>query len=326
MTRVLVVDDDVDIARFLEINLLLEGFEVQVAHGGREALERVAEQPPDLVLTDVMMPGVDGVELCRRLRADAATAHVPVIMLSAKDLSADKVVGFAAGADDYVLKPFDTFELVARVRSTLRRNAEMRSVSPLTGLPGNTRIEVDLAARLAAGGECALSYFDIDHFKAFNDRYGFIRGDEVIQMLASTLAAVAATLGPGAFVGHVGGDDFVLVCDEEAAEDAAGRVVDAFRSGVVRLHDPEDVAAGCLVVVDRQGVPQRFSLLSVSAGVAMSSRLDVRDHRRLVAVATEMKSVAKAAGGGQVAVDRRASTTGPGIASVDGAGAHVTMA
>lgn len=320
------VDDDADIARFLEINLVLEGFEVEVAHGGREALERVAATTPDLVLTDVMMPGLDGVELCRRLRADAATAHVPVIMLSAKDLSADKVVGFAAGADDYVLKPFDTFELVARVRSTLRRNAEMRSVSPLTGLPGNTRIERELAARLGAGDQCALAYFDIDHFKAFNDRYGFIRGDEVIRLLASTLSAVAATLGAGSFVGHVGGDDFVLVTDEERAEDAAAGVVAAFDRDVVRLHDPEDVAAGCLVVVDRQGLPQRFALLSVSAGVAMSSRLDVRDHRRLVAVATEMKGVAKAGGRGQVAVDRRAAPTSADVAPVGAGGPHATMA
>ncbi len=105
------------------------------------------EHMPDLVLLDVMMPKVDGVELCRRLRANPFTANLPVIMLTAKSLSADKVVGLTAGADDYIIKPFDTLELVARVRSTLRRNAEMRATSPLTGLPGNHRIEEEIAER-----------------------------------------------------------------------------------------------------------------------------------------------------------------------------------
>jgi len=146
MSTVLVVDDDVDIARFIEVNLKLEGFDVLLAHDGEEALGIIAEGLPDLALLDVMMPRIDGVELCRRLRSDPLTASLPIIMLTAKSLSADKVVGLTAGADDYIIKPFDTLELVARVRSTLRRNAEMRAVSPLTGLPGNHRINEEIAA------------------------------------------------------------------------------------------------------------------------------------------------------------------------------------
>src|SRR3954463_6051163 len=115
--RILVVDDDPDIARFVEINMRLEGFDVRIARDGEEALAAVSEAMPDLVLLDVMMPRIDGVEVCRRLRADPATAHLPVIMLTAKSLSADKVVGLTAGADDYLIKPFDTLALIARVRS-----------------------------------------------------------------------------------------------------------------------------------------------------------------------------------------------------------------
>ena len=309
MSVVLIVDDDIDIARFLEINLKLEGFEVMVAHDGAEALDAVAQRVPDLVLTDVMMPGVDGVELCRRLRADAATANIPIIMLTAKNLSADKVVGLTAGADDYMLKPFDTLELIARVRSTMRRNAEMRAVSPLTGLPGNTRIDLELAARLASGEQFALCYFDIDNFKAFNDCYGFIRGDEVIMLLASTLKDVVATSNDaGAFVGHVGGDDFVLLCREDAVESHVRRALEAFDCAVPGLHHPDDVARGYLSVLDRQGALRRYPLVSVSVGVALTSRLGARDHRELVEVATEMKSVAKNTTGSAVAIDRRVRT------------------
>ncbi len=138
--RILVVDDDPDIARFVELSLQMEGFDVSVAHDGETALDSVLDNPPDLVVLDLMMPTVDGVEVTRKLRASALTSALPIIMLTARGQTVDKVLGLTAGADDYIVKPFDTMELVARVRTTLRRNQEFREVSPLTGLAGNTRI------------------------------------------------------------------------------------------------------------------------------------------------------------------------------------------
>src|SRR3954467_4764599 len=193
--RILVVDVDPDIARFVEINMRLEGFEVRVARDGEEALRAITEAMPDLVLLDVMMPRIDGVEVCRRLRAAPTTSHLAIIMLTAKSLSADKVVGLTAGADDYLIKPFDTLELVARVRSTMRRNAEMRAASPLTNLPGNTRIEDEISARMTAGASFAVCYFDLDNFKAFNDAYGFLRGDDAILALARALQSAVVSAG-----------------------------------------------------------------------------------------------------------------------------------
>ena len=306
MSTVLVVDDDVDIARFIEVNLKLEGFDVLVAHDGEEALEVISEQLPDLALLDVMMPRLDGVELCRRLRSDPLTASLPVIMLTAKSLSADKVVGLTAGADDYIIKPFDTLELIARVRSTLRRNAEMRAVSPLTGLPGNHRINEEIASRAQGDQPFAVAHVDLDNFKAFNDRYGWLRGDDVITLLAAALKAAAAeTVGAVPFIGHVGGDDFVVICAPDQVEEFTERALAAFDAGVLTLHDPEDVANGYLAIVDRQGNERRYPLVSVSIGVAMTGRRTYRDHREIVAVATEMKSVAKGTPGSAVAIDRR---------------------
>ena len=307
MATVLVVDDDVDIARFIEINLRLEGFDVRVEHDGEAAEKAIEESTPDIVLLDVMMPRVDGVELCRRLRSNPATANLPVIMLTAKSLSADKVVGLTAGADDYIIKPFDTTELIARVRSTLRRNAEMRAVSPLTGLPGNHRIDEEIAARVARAEPFAVCYYDLDNFKAFNDRYGFLRGDDVITLLATALRRAASEEGePPPFVGHVGGDDFVVVCAPAQAESMGHRVIGVFDSSAPRLHDAEDVASGYIEVLDRQRNTHRFPLVSVSVGIASSGRHGYADSREVVAVATEMKKVAKNAAGSSVAVDRRA--------------------
>jgi len=306
VSTVLVVDDDVDIARFIEVNLRLEGFDVLVAHDGEEAQRVIAQRLPDLALLDVMMPKLDGVELCRRLRSDPLTASLPVIMLTAKSLSADKVVGLTAGADDYIIKPFDTLELIARVRSTLRRNAEMRAVSPLTGLPGNYRINEEIASRAAGVLPIAVCHVDLDNFKAFNDRYGWLRGDDVITLLASSLKAAAGEAGePVPFLGHVGGDDFVVICAPEQVEQLTARVLELFDMGVVGLHDVDDAASGFITVLDRQGNERRYPLVSVSIGVAMTGRRAYRDHREIVAVATEMKAVAKQTRGSSVAIDRR---------------------
>jgi DNA-binding response OmpR family regulator len=146
--KVLVVDDDPDIARFIEVNLRTQGFEVHLAADGVEALERARDTLPDLVLVDVMMPRMDGFQVVDRLRSEPRTANVSIIMLTAKALTADKVLGITTGADDYIIKPFDPIELVARVKGTLRRAREMRAMSPLTGLPGNARIQQELQRRI----------------------------------------------------------------------------------------------------------------------------------------------------------------------------------
>jgi diguanylate cyclase (GGDEF)-like protein len=253
-----------------------------------------------------MMPGFDGVEVTRRLRADSRTATLPIIMLTAKTLSADRVLGLTTGADDYIIKPFDTLELVARVRSTLRRNAEARAVSPLTSLPGNVRIEDEIAGRVASGSPFAVAYLDLDNFKAFNDAHGFLRGDKVILLLATALRRAIVGVAPPAFIGHVGGDDFVLVCRPDQVEDLSRSAVGYFDDHVPALHDYVEVARGHLETVDRLGVMRQYPLVSVSVGVATSERRSFKDYREVVVVATEMKGVAKGEIGSAIAVDRRA--------------------
>ena len=124
-----------------------------------------------------MMPRMDGFELTRRLRDDPRTEATTIIMITARGLGADKLEGLSSGADDYIVKPFDNEEVIARVRGAIRRSKHMKSQSPLTGLPGNLRIEDEIQARVDAGEEFAVMYADIDNFKSFSDRYGFVRGD-----------------------------------------------------------------------------------------------------------------------------------------------------
>src|SRR4030095_6418960 len=167
----LVADADRDIVRFVEVNLRLEGFEVITAHDGQDALGKALDPQPNLIPLELMMPRMGGEEVCTKLRADGRSAHIPVIMLTAKSLSADKVLGLTAGADDYIINAVDPMELVARAQPTVRRASEMRSLSPLTGLPGNLRIEQEIAQRMERGKAVAVAYADLDNFKSYNDRY-----------------------------------------------------------------------------------------------------------------------------------------------------------
>jgi diguanylate cyclase (GGDEF)-like protein len=291
---ILVADNEPDILRFVEVNLRLEGFEVALANDGTEALQRAFEVRPSLILLDVMMPGLDGFEVCRRLRADPRTSHVPVIFLTAKSMTADKVVGLTAGADDYVLKPFDPIELVARVRTTLTRAAELRATSPLTGLPGNHRINVEISRRLAAGEELAVVYADVNDFKSYNDRYGFLRGDSVILLTAEIIQqALAEHAGSERFIGHIGGDDFILVCHPDEVESVCEGAVQEFDRRIPSTYDPDDAERGYLELPDRQGDMRRFPLMTVALGVATTERREYCDHREMVEVATEMKSFLK---------------------------------
>jgi diguanylate cyclase (GGDEF)-like protein len=305
---ILVVDDDQDIASFVEFNLKVHGYDVIRARDGQDALELMETNRPDLAVVDWMMPRMDGVELTRRLRAEPLTSALPVIMLTAKSMTVDKVVGLTAGVDDYLVKPFDTAELIARVSSTLRRNKEFREVSPLTGLPGNARVRREIADRMKAGGEYSVGYIDIDRFKSVNDVYGFDRGDEFITALARSLHRAVTSIGrPSIFLGHIGGDDFVFICTPDQVLPLTKRTVTDFEQSADQLYDAIDAGRGYIEVPDRRGNKNRAALVTLSIGVAQATVEGRRftDPRVVIAVASEMKKVAKSQPGSYVAIDRR---------------------
>jgi diguanylate cyclase (GGDEF)-like protein len=301
--RVLFIEDSPTLAQLLEVSLVQAGYEVQRAASGEEGLELARANPPELLLCDVMLPGIDGFEVVRVLRRELATANISIIMLTAM---ANVMEGLDAGADDYVLKPYDHRELLARARSVMRRSKAMRALSPLTGLPGNTRIQEELERAIQSGRRFALLYADLDNFKAYNDHYGFARGDDVLRLAARLLHdAVQASAQPDAFVGHVGGDDFVALTGEEAAKAVVEDLIERFNREVPSLYDPEDAERGWIEVENRRRELERFPLVSFSIGVASTATRRFGHYAEAVAAATEMKSQAKQQPGSSWAADRR---------------------
>jgi diguanylate cyclase (GGDEF)-like protein len=306
--RVLLVDDDPDIRSVVEITLELAGLEVRAVEDGVSAIAAAREECPDVIVLDVMMPRMDGFEVVRRLREDARVSHVPVVMLTAKAQLTDKVAGLDLGADDYVTKPFDGEELVARIHATLRRSRQTGLLSPLTGLPGNVRIEQELRTRVAEQEPFAILYADLNHFKSYNDRYDFLRGDELLRTLGRVIReAVAAHGDERSFVGHIGGDDFVILTSRDRAEAIADAIALRVDEVVPPLYDEQDRELGYVELANRQGRIERFPLATVSIGIVGTDGQRFSDHRELVQTATEMKRYAKLVGSprSNYAIDRR---------------------
>jgi len=304
--RILVVDDEPHIRQILKFTLEKAGYQVYMACDGEEALQRAVEVKPNLVLLDVMMPKVDGYEVCRRMREDFTLNQIPVIMLTAKGDQSDKVAGLEGGANDYLVKPYSNEELLLRVRNVLDWNVQQKEANPLTGLPGNTAIERELKSRIAQHIPYAFCYIDIDNFKGFNDYYGYQKGDEIITFLAGILSKTIEKLGTrDDFIGHIGGDDFVMIASPARAEIMARYIVDEFDRSALLLLKEEDVNRGYLEVRDRQGKLKRIPVMSVTMALVVSTDNNIEHFAEINDIATSLKEYGKQIKGSVVVKERR---------------------
>lgn len=292
--KVLVVDDERDWADGLKDALGERGYRTQVAYDGYGAIEAVRSWAPDIVLLDLSMPGMDGLEVCRRLKREPSGMMVPIIMLTGLTALENRVAAFRLGIDDYVSKPIEMEELDARIQMVLYRYRHMYEANPLTRLPGNIAIQREIDARIRAGQPFAVCYSDIHNFKAFNDKYGYARGDEVISQTARLFVqAVQRYGGDGDFIGHIGGDDFVLVTLPERAEDICRFVTFEFDRVVPLWYAEEDREAGYIEVVDRTGRPRRFPIATILIAIISNTSRKITSSVEVAAIAAELKAYLK---------------------------------
>ncbi|HVP14427.1 MAG TPA: response regulator [Terriglobales bacterium] len=310
-SRILIAEDEPHLREILRMQLERAGFDVIEACDGEDALMLAEQTRPDVILLDVMMPGIDGYEALRRLRASYATRYIPIIMLTAKKEKEDILTGFRGGANDYLTKPYNGEELLLRVNNQLRWSRQQREANPLTGLPGNLSINEEIERRLDSGVPFALLQVDIDFFKSYNDQYGYARGDQAIQGLTRILIEAARHHGEGNFVGHIGGDDFVLLTSTESAEAVGQEIIDAFTRLVPTLYDAEDRERGYVEVLGRRHDTERFPLMSVTIAMVSTDRAQVSHLAQLVDIAQELKAHGKGIPGSVLVGERRRRTEGP---------------
>jgi diguanylate cyclase (GGDEF)-like protein len=303
---VLIVDDDHVLRTIIGTNLQLGGFDVLSAPDGPTALALLDDRLPDVVVLDVVMPLMDGYATLSRIRRHATASHVPVIVLTGgtSDTGAP-VKSLEAGADDFIAKPFSPQEMLARVRAKVRRANVDSSLQPLTRLPGNIAIEHEVRRRFEAREPWAVIYADLDNFKAFNDHYGFVRGDDAIRLVSTTMSDTIKRIGQEAdFLGHIGGDDFIIVTSPQRAENLARTVAETFDRDVKALYDATDRTRGWIAAKDRRGNNVRFPLMSLSLAIVTPSAR-ITSYQSIGEVAAELKSFAKRQPGSYVAMDKR---------------------
>jgi diguanylate cyclase (GGDEF)-like protein len=313
--KVLVIEDEADTLEIIRIGLEINNYKVITASDGEEGFEKVLSENPDLIISDVMMPKMSGLDLCGKVKGNFFTSSIPIILLTARNQVEDKVYGLTIGADDYVAKPFDMRELTARVEMILRRTKMTLEANPLTGLPGNIAIQREIERRIAAKEVFAVCYVDLDNFKAYNDRYGHTSGDRVIKATADLLTRICkqGEINDN-FVGHIGGDDFLCITRPDDAEDICKEIIHQFDAEIPGFYKPKDRKRGYIQSVDRLGNYQRFPLVSISIAIITNEQRAIKHHGKVAQIAAELKKFAKSFEGSVYVRDRR---TEDGIIFID---------
>lgn len=268
----------------------------------------------------IVMDGGGGeacTRLCRELKSDPFTAIVPVVFIASDDDDTQVLVGLEAGADEALDSRMDDRERMLRLRTTLDRADRDVSVHPTTRLPGTVQIERDMAERMRRGERFAVCYADLDHFKEFNDRYGYNEGDRVILLLSTILRDVVKGRVPSGFVGHIGGDDFIFIVPIEHMRACCDEIIEVFDELIPYQYAEEDRRAGYFLGKDRRGNVLRIPLMTLSIGVVTNEYRHFTHTARISELATEMKSYAKTLPGSIYAVDRRRDSAPMAVAGGD---------
>ena len=295
--RLLVVEDDIDIGNMLKIYFSGMNFDVDVAVRGGDALDKTKQVLPHLIVLDIMLPDIDGYEVCRTLRTNMRTSHIPVIFLTQKDERSDKLQGLELGADDYITKPFDIEELKLRVQGAIRRSERESLTDPRSGLPAGRLIE-DQLRRIIRERGWALLDARVNSFEPFKDVYGFVAGDDVLRFTAMLIGEVVDELGTTSdFIGHAGGDNFIIITKETKAEVIKTRLKERFDNEVQTHYNFIDRQQGFVQTPTADGTTVKVPFMTMSVGIVSPSMQSFSDIREITELAAEARRQDTAVGG-----------------------------
>ncbi len=293
--RILVVEDDLDISNMLNIYFKSQGYDVDLALRGEVAMEKTRLTLPHLIVLDIMLPDIDGYEVCRRLRSNTRTSHIPVIFLTQKDERSDKLQGLELGADDYITKPFDIEELRLRVQNAITR-AERESLTDAhSGLPSGKLIE-DQIRKVMREKTWALMDIQVKNFEPFKEVYGFIAANDVLRFTAMLMGEILDEVGNETdFVGHAGGNNFVIITNQDSTENIEDSLKRKFRESIQAHYTFMDRQQGYFTSLDAQGdtINHQFMLLSIGVVSPKTHKFsDIREITELAAEARRKDNVA----------------------------------
>ncbi|GAB4177620.1 MAG: hypothetical protein Kow00108_13230 [Calditrichia bacterium] len=305
---ILLIDDEEDKRRIfkLKIESLNEDYKVSLASGGEEGLKMLQDKEYHLVLLDLSMPGMDGYEVLKQIKNNFKTRNIPVIILTASTATADEIQSIDIGADDFLTKEASKEIMQVRIKSTLRKHRLMMGLNPLTHLPGNIQIEEAIQSRIEQGIQYAVGYVDLDHFKEYNDTFGFNQGDLAIKMTAEILKHALNTKGnEDDFLGHVGGDDFIFITLPQVVMSVCDMIKQLAELNFPKLYPKEIREKGFYLAKNRKGKEEKIPLLSLSIAVVTNENIKFQSIAEISSRASEVKKKAKSIEGNSIYMDRR---------------------
>jgi len=229
--RILFIDDEPEILKAVKFYLEDEDFEVHVAEEGNKAIELAESIQPDLIILDVMMPIMDGIQVCRMLRSRTRTRLIPIIFLTAREAVEDKIQGLDAGGVDYITKPFNNQELMARIKAHIRSSREDLSSHPVTGLPGAPSLEREVNRRLQEGEIFTAVFVGIENFREYREAYGISRGDRLLLFISRLLEdTVLESPDDRGFLGQPSYEEFLFLISNDRAATICESVIERFEA------------------------------------------------------------------------------------------------
>lgn len=272
-----------------------------------DEIQLVFRNLPQLIIINDDNTKIDTIELCAKIRKNEENNIIPIIVLSSNENREFKIKLAKNYVEYYIAKSMGQEYLYYRIRNMFRLLVVNRTISPLTGLPGNTQIQTELKRRMLRGERFVVLYLDLDNFKAYNDVYGFLKGDEIIKFTARTiLKNVSNNAKTDLFVGHIGGDDFVTILgDETGYEKICQDIISEFDSGVKYFFTEEDYKRGYLKIQNRKGKMEHFPITSISIGVVVADPDRFTNVLEIGEVGAQVKHIAKKYKGSCYATDRR---------------------
>jgi len=287
--RLLIVEDDNDISDMLNIYFSSEGYEIDTALRGSDALLKTRQNLPHLIVLDIILPDIDGFEVCRRLRTNPRTSHVPIIFLTQKDERSDKLQGLELGADDYITKPFDIEELKLRIQRSIARSEQQSLTDPHSGLPSGKLIEEQLRKFIMKKGWTFLD-INIQNFEPFNELYGFIAGDDVLRFTAMLMGEIIDEWGTeDDFIGHPGGSRFIIITSTETAQKIQENLKNRFDNEVLSHYNFMDRSQGYIFTTNQNGIQEQVPFMNLCIGEVSQEQYEFSDIRQITELAAEAR-------------------------------------
>ena len=297
-------DDETSVLVFRE--LFKNDTEYKFISVKSEQIDVALRNIPTIIIINEDAIDVDTVELCKKIRNDDDNSITPVIVVSSNSDKEHRIEILKESVEYYIKKPVNAQYLYYTIKNLGRLLSINRRISPLTGLPGNVQIHAELKKRISNREKFSVLYLDLDNFKAYNDVYGFLKGDEIIKYTADTIVrCVHNYIHEGAFVGHIGGDDFIAIVPILNCDEICKNIIASFDAHVTKFFTEEDVEKGYIEVANRKGIIEQFPLTSISIGVVEADVGRFANMLEIGEVGAQVKHNAKAVMGSSYFIDRR---------------------